>query len=39
MAGSYYNLTRIRENEAQYIVIDPNANQTLNYFDTGRPGR
>ena len=33
--GSYYNLTRIRGNEAQYIVIDPNANQTLNYFDTG----
>ena len=32
--GSYYNLTRIRGNEAQYIVIDPNANQTLNYFDT-----
>lgn len=33
--GSYYNLTQIRGNEAQYIVIDPNANQTLNYFDTG----
>ena len=33
--GSYYNLTRIHGNEAQYIVIDPNANQTLNYFDTG----
>ena len=36
--GSYYNLTRIHGNEAQYIVIDPNANQTLNYFDTGDSG-
>ncbi len=33
--GSYYNLTRIFGEEAQYIVIDPSANLTLNYFDTG----
>lgn len=32
--GSYYNLTQIHGDDAQYIVIDPNANQTLNYFDT-----
>ncbi len=33
--GSYFNLTRLYEEEAQYIVIDPGANLTLNYFDTG----
>ena len=33
--GSYFNLTRIYGDEAQYIVIDPSANLTLNYFDTG----
>lgn len=33
--GSYLNLTRIYGDEAQYIVIDPSANLTLNYFDTG----
>ncbi len=33
--GSYYNLTQIYGDEAQYIVIDPSANLTLNYFDTG----
>lgn len=33
--GSYFNLTRIFGDEAQYIVIDPSANLTLNYFDTG----
>ncbi len=33
--GSYYNLTQIFGDEAQYIVIDPSANLTLNYFDTG----
>src|SRR5690606_29052127 len=32
--GSYFNLTRIFGDEAQYIVIDPSANLTLNYFDT-----
>ena len=33
--GSYFNLTQIYGDEAQYIVIDPSANLTLNYFDTG----
>ncbi|MDD5596455.1 MAG: DUF87 domain-containing protein [Victivallaceae bacterium] len=33
--GSYFNLTRVYGDEAQYIVIDPGANLTLNYFDTG----
>lgn len=33
--GSYFNLTRIYGDEAQYIVIDPSADLTLNYFDTG----
>jgi hypothetical protein len=33
--GSYYNLTLIYGDEAQYIVIGPSANLTLNYFDTG----
>lgn len=33
--GSYFNLTQIFGDEAQYIVIDPSANLTLNYFDTG----
>lgn len=32
--GSYFNLTQIFGDEAQYIVIDPSANVTLNYFDT-----
>ena len=33
--GSYFNLTRLYGDQAQYIVIDPGANLTLNYFDTG----
>lgn len=33
--GSYFNLTRIWGHEAQYIVIDPDADLTLNYYDTG----
>ncbi len=32
--GSYFNLTRIYGDEAQYVVIDPGADLTLNCFDT-----